>query len=100
MARRAPEARARTVTNAVTVMYGMSESHAFQSAIPAVDHVALDAAAGAVTSRSAMTLLIATVNVATSRPTNASTTSVMSFAARYGQRPVPWTNTDRSVPAP
>src|SRR5258705_10787979 len=100
MAMPAAEDRARTVTNPVSVMYGISESQAFQRAIPAADHVALDAAAGASTSRAAIALLIRIDAVATTSPRPASTTSVKSFAARYGQRPAPWTSTDRSFPVP
>jgi len=68
--------------------------------MPAADHVALDGAAAAATSRSATLLLTAIVAVETTSPRPASTTRVTSFAARYGQRPVPWTSTDRRVPAP
>src|ERR1041385_8576936 len=100
MAMPAADDRARTVTNAVSVMYGINDSHAFQSAMPADDHVALDTPAGAATSRSAVALLIRTDPVATTNPSPARTTRVKSFAARYGQRPVPWTRTDRRVPAP
>src|SRR6266508_2389538 len=100
MAIPAADDRASTVTNAVSVMYGISDSHAFQIAMPAVDHVAVAAPAGAATSRSAMLLLMRIVAVATRSASPASTTSVRSFAARYGHRPVPWTSTDRRVPAP
>src|SRR5690349_20251564 len=99
MAIPAAEDRASTVTKLVSVMYGINESQAFQSAMPAVDHVAVDAAAGTA-SRSAIALLITTDTVATMSPSPARTTSTRSLAARYGQRPVPWTSTDRSVPAP
>jgi hypothetical protein len=47
-----------------------------------------------------MTLLIATVASAPTRPTKAMIASVMIFAVRYGQRPTPCVRTDRSVPAP
>ena len=60
---------------------GINESHAFQSAIPADDHVAVDAAAGAA-SRSAMALLITTDTVATRSASPARTTSTRSLAAR------------------
>ena len=66
----------------MSATYGMSESQAFHTAIPAADQVALDAATGAATRRSATTLLIAIDAVATTSPRPARTTSVMSFAAR------------------
>src|SRR6267378_6345918 len=98
----AADERARTVTNAVRAMYGMIETHAFQRAMPASDHVvAVPAASGAAPARlPAMVLLSATLATATRSPRAVSVASVRNFAVRYGQRPVPCVRTERSVPAP
>src|SRR6266850_4737692 len=102
MAMPAADERARTVTKAVSAMYGRIETHAFQRAIPVSDHVAaVPAASGGVPARPpAMVLLSATLATATRRPSAVRTASVRNFAVRYGQRPVPCVSTERSVPAP
>src|SRR5688500_19122860 len=98
----AADERATTVTNAVSVMYGRSETHALKSALPASDQVAAVPVAGGAAPASplAMVLLIATLATATTNPSSARSASVISFAVRYGQRPVPCVSTERSVPAP
>src|ERR1700687_191571 len=98
----AAEERAKTVTKAVSAMYGRIETHAFHSATAASDQVAaVPAASGAAPARPpAMVLLTATLATATRSPSPASTASVKNFAVRYGHRPVPCVRTERSVPAP
>src|SRR5437870_13060935 len=102
MAIPAADERASTVTKAVSAMYGMIETQAFQSATSASDHVAaVPAFSGAAPARPpAMVLLSATLATATSSPRAASPASVTSFAVRYGQRPVPCVRTGRRGPAP
>jgi len=70
--------------------------------MPASDHVAATpAAAGAAPARfPATVLLIAMLATATRSPSAVSVASVRNFAVRYGHRPVPCVNTERSVPAP
>src|SRR5438309_7800499 len=101
MAMPAAEDLANTVTKVVSARYGKVDAHAFQSAIPASDHVAVVApSGGAPASASATRLLIATVASAARRPSNATRARVTIFAVRYGHRPTPCVSTDRSVPAP
>src|SRR5207248_8171473 len=84
MAMPAAEDRATTVTKVVSATYGSTELHAFQRAIPASDQVAVVAPVGgaAPAMAVAMTLLIATVPRATTRPSNAMIAIVMTFAVR------------------
>src|SRR4029077_12155485 len=97
----AADDRANTVTKVVSARYGRVELHAFQSASPASDHVAVVApSGGAPAMAQAMTLLIATVASATTRPRKAITASVRILATRYDHRPTPCVSTDRNVPAP
>src|SRR4029453_16146092 len=93
----AADERARTVTNAVSAMYGRIEIHAFHSAMPASDHVAATPADwGAAARFAAMVLLSAMLATATRSPSAVSAASVRNFAVRYGQRPVPCVRTARS----
>src|SRR4029077_11374116 len=97
----AADDRANTVTKVVSARYGRVELHAFQSASPASDHVAVVAPSGeAPAMAEAMRLLIDTVWVFATRRRKAITASVMILATRYGHRPTPCVSTDRSVPAP